>query len=353
MVDRDRDDELMQVLEMLAPGTQLRQGIERIIRAGRGALIVVGPIEAGIVSGGIDVDIPATPQKLSELAKMDGALILDEDGKRIERANVHLVPDPAIATSETGTRHRTAERVARQTGKPVVSVSESMGVVTLYLGNRKRVLEDVSSLLFRANQALATLERYRARFDEVSAVLSAREIEDSVTVRDVAQALQRAEMVRRIAREVEDYIAELGTEGRLIELQLEELVSQVAEERRLVVRDYSADPAYSLEDQLEQLDALDTDELLHLERIAVILRYEDDELDRAVTSRGYRLLNKIPRIPDTVIERLVNRFENLQGVLDAGLDDLDEVEGVGDARAHGIQDGLRRLVESSLLERYV
>lgn len=338
---------------MLAPGTQLRQGIERIIRAGRGALIVAGPIEASIVSGGIDVDIPATPQKLSELAKMDGALILDGDAKRIERANVHLVPDPAIATSETGTRHRTAERVARQTDKPVVSVSESMGVVTLYLGSRKRVLEDVSSLLFRANQALATLERYRARFDEVSAVLSAREIEDSVTVRDVTQTLQRAEMVRTIAREVEDYIVELGTEGRLIELQLEELVSQVAEERRLVVRDYSDDEDRDLDEQLADLDDLDTDELLHLERIAEILRYEDDQLDRTVTPRGYRLLNKIPRIPDPVIDRLVERFENLQGVMDAGLDDLDEVDGVGDARAHGIQDGLRRLVESSLLERYV
>lgn len=353
MIDGERDPELMAVLEMLAPGTQLHQGIERVIRAGRGALIVIGPIEESIVSGGIEVDIPATPQKLSELVKMDGALILDADGNRIRRANVHLVPDPDIETAETGTRHRTAERVAKQTDRPVVSVSESMSVVTLYLGDRKRVLEEVSSLLFRANQALSTLERYRARFDEVSSVLSAREIEDSVTVRDVAQTLQRAEMVRRIAREVEDYIGELGTEGRLIQLQLDELVATVAEQRRLVVRDHTADRRRKLSGQLEDLDALNTDELLDLGLIAEILRYEDDELDQATTSRGYRLLHKIPRLPSTVVERLVERFDDLQGILEAELDDLEEVDGVGEARAHGIQDGLRRLVESSLLERYV
>ncbi len=350
---RRNDEELMAVLAMLAPGTELREGIERVIKAGRGALIVIGSIDDKIISGGMEVDIEATPQKLSELAKMDGALILDGEGEQIHHANVHLVPDPAIPTAETGTRHRTAERVAKQTDRPVVSVSESMSVVTLYLNDSKRVLEEVSSLLFRANQALATLERYRARFDEVSAVLSAREIEDSVTVRDVAQTLQRAEMVHRIAGEVEDYVDELGTEGRLIQLQLEELVSTVQEQRRLVVRDYSADRRRKLANQLEALDDLDTDDLLELDHIAAILAYGDDELDRAVTSRGYRQLSEIPRLPGAVIDRLVDRFQTLQGVMDASVDDLDEVDGVGEARAESIQEGLRRLVESSLLERYV
>jgi diadenylate cyclase len=356
VVDAHRDEELLAVLGMLAPGTTIRQGIERIIRAGRGALIVIGwsaEVEA-VVSGGFVIDTNATAQRIAELAKMDGALILDDDGERVLRANVHLVPDPSIHTSETGTRHRSAERVARQTGAPTISVSESMSMVTLYLGDRKRVLEEVGSLLFRANQALATLERYRARLDEVAAILSAREVEDSVSLRDVCVTLQRAEMVRRIAQEVGDYVAELGTEGRLIALQLDELMASVGEERQLIVRDYLGDRRRKLRTPLEDLDSLSTDELLDLDRIAAALAYDDDEaLDRALTPKGYRLLSKIPRLPDSVIDKLVSRFQNLQRVMGASLEDLDEVEGVGDARARSIQEGLRRLAESSLLERYV
>lgn len=353
--DPQRDDELMEVLTKLSPGTILREGVERVIRGSRGALIVIGwtPEVESVVSGGFVIDTTATAQRLSELAKMDGSMILDEDATRILRANVHLVPDPSIHTSETGTRHRTAERVARQTGQPVISVSESMRIVTLYLGDRKRVLEEVSSLLFRANQGLATLERYRSRLDEVSSTLSAREIEDSVSLRDVVITLQRAEMVRRIAREVEDYTAELGTEGRLISLQLEELVASVDDERKLVVEDYLGGRRRKAAGSLTNLDELSTDGLLDLKAIAAALGHADQGLDRPVTPRGHRLLSKIPRLPGPVIDKLIERFSNLQQVMAASIEDLDEVEGVGEARARSIQDGLRRLAESSLLERYV
>jgi diadenylate cyclase len=350
-----RDEGVRAVLAYLAPGSVLREGIERVIRAGRGALIVIGwtPEVEPLVSGGFVIDIAATSQRIAELAKMDGALILDEDAARILRANVHLVPDPSVHTSETGTRHRSAERVARQTGQPVISVSESMGMVTLYLEDRKRVVEDVSALLFRANQALSTLERYRSRLDEVSATLSAREVEDAVAVRDVVLALQRAEMMRRIAQEVEDHVVELGSEGRLIQLQLDELVASVGGERELVVRDYLADRRRKLVKVLDDISDVGTDELLDAERIAEILSYDGDELDRAVTPRGYRLLSRIPRLPASVIERLVERFGTLPRVMEATIAELDEVEGVGETRARAIQDGLRRLAEASLLERYV
>jgi diadenylate cyclase len=351
-----RDGELYAVLDMVAPGTALREGIERIIRGGRGALLVIGwsdEVEK-VASGGFAVDVNATAQRVSELAKMDGALVLDDDAERVLRANVHLVPDPSIVTHETGTRHRSAERTAKQTGKPVISVSESMRIVSLYLGKRKRVLEEVSALLFRANQALATLERYRNRLDEVASALSAREVEDTVTLRDVAIVLQRAEMVRRIASEVEGYVAELGIEGRLIELQLDELMAQVEEERSLIVQDFLADRRRRVSSVLDELDSLSRDELLDLDRLAAALAYDSDEpIDRSVTPRGYRLLSKIPRLPEAVIAKLVQRFHNLQRVMEASLEDLDQVDGVGDARARSIQDGLRRLAESSLLERYV
>ena len=350
-----RDPGLRAVLTNLAPGSILREGIERVIRAGRGALIVIGwtPEVEPLVSGGFVIDIAATSQRIAELAKMDGSLILDETGTRILRANVHLVPDPSIHTTETGTRHRSAERVARQTGQPVISVSESMGMVTLYLKDTKRVVEDVSALLFRANQALSTLERYRSRLDEVSATLSAREVEDAVAVRDVVLALQRAEMMRRIAQEVEDHVAELGSEGRLIRLQLDELVASTGGERELVVRDYLADRRRKLSRVLEDLAEIGTDDLLDAERIAEILAYDGDELDRAVTPRGFRLLSRIPRLPASIIERLVEQFGTLPRIMEATIAELDDVEGVGETRARAIQDGLRRLAEATLLERYV
>lgn len=353
MPTRREDGELRAVLQKVVPGTMLREGIERIIRGQRGALIVIGWSEVveRIISGGFRVDINCTAQRLSELAKMDGALILDDDAERILWANVHLVPDPSIPTNETGTRHRSAERTAKQTGKPVISVSESMRIVTLYVGDRKRVLEDVSSLLVRANQALATLERYRLRFDEVAANLTARELEDSVTLRDVLVALQRAELVRRIAEEVAEHAAELGTEGRLIELQLEELVGSVEEERTLIVQDFVADRRRRIRTVLEELDQLSHDDLLDLEQLARVLAYDDGHLDEPVTSRGYRLLNKIPRLPEPVIAKLVRRFHSLQRVMAASLEDLDEVEGVGDARARSIYEGLRRLASSAQPER--
>lgn len=350
-----RNDDLRAVFAMLAPGSPLREGIERIIASGRGALVVVGwtPEVEPIVSGGFVIDIGATSQRIAELAKMDGALVLDADAARILRANVHLVPDPSIETAETGTRHRSAERTARQTGLPVIAVSESMGVVNLYYGDDKHVVEEVSALLFRANQALSTLERYRSRLDEVSATLSAREVEDSVTVRDAVLTLQRAEMLRRIALEVEDHVIELGSEGRLIQLQLDELVGSVADERELIVRDYLGDRRRKLSKVLHDVAELDTDELLDAERVAATLSYAEEDLERAVTPRGYRLLSRIPRLPDSVIERLVDRFGALPRIMEATISELDDVEGVGESRARAIQEGLRRLAEATLIERYV
>ncbi|MEO6473079.1 MAG: DNA integrity scanning diadenylate cyclase DisA, partial [Aeromicrobium sp.] len=212
-------------LAAVAPGTALREGLERILRGRTGALIVVGQDRQidSISTGGFALDVPFTATGLRELAKMDGAIIVDKDASRILRAGVHLMPDPSIPTDESGTRHRTADRVARQTGVPVISVSASMHIIALYLDDARRVLEEAGAVLGRANQALATLERYKIRLDEVSDALSALEIEDLVTVRDVAAVAQRLEMVSRISSEIDTYVLELGTDGRLLSLQLEEL----------------------------------------------------------------------------------------------------------------------------------
>ncbi|MEA2704652.1 MAG: diadenylate cyclase, partial [Actinomycetota bacterium] len=333
-----RDAALTEALEMVAPGSPLRDGLDRILQGNRGALIVVGdgPEVLAICSGGFLLDAEFSPQRLSELAKMDGAIILAADASRIARANVHLVPNPNVPTSETGTRHRTAERVARSINVPVISVSEDMSVIAVYHGTTKHPLELSARLLNRANQAIQTLERYKNRLDAVSGSLSALEVEDLVTVREVVTVLQRTEMVRRIAEEIHGYILELGADGRLIRLQLEELMGGVEEDRRLVIKDYfHGDKEWHLSDAMEGLAALGTDDLLDLKAVTAVLRLAGDEaeLDAGLQPKGYRLLAKIPRLPDVVIERIVSRFGNLPKILRATVDDLDAVEGVGEARA--------------------
>nr|WP_218842494.1 DNA integrity scanning diadenylate cyclase DisA [Nocardioides marinus] len=349
---------LRETLASIAPGTPLRDGLERILRGRTGALIVIGrdrTVDA-ISTGGFELDVPFTATGLRELAKMDGAIIVDRDLNRIIRAAVHLMPDHTIPSEETGTRHRTADRVAKQTGFPVISVSQSMQIIAAYVGETRHVLEDSGQILSRANQALATLERYKLRLDEVSSTLSALEIEDLVTVRDVAVVAQRLEMVTRIAREIEDYVLELGTDGRLLSLQLEELITGVDSERELVVRDYLPDahPLDDPSDLLATMAGLSPTELVDPAAVARVLGLGNGEhLDGAVAPRGYRLLAKVPRLPGSVVDRLVDHFGTLQKLLSAGVDDLQAVDGVGELRARSVREGLSRLAESTILERYV
>jgi diadenylate cyclase len=348
---------MMVALRLVAPGTQLREGLDRILQARMGALIVVGdgPEVLSVCSGGFLLDAEFTPQRLSELAKMDGAIILASDTSRVARANVHLVPDPNVPTSETGTRHRTAERVGRQLDVPVITVSEDMSLVAIHRRGEKHTLEPIPRVLARADQALQILGRYKARLDAVSGSLSALEVEDLVTVRDVATVLQRAEMVRRIAEEIEGYVIELGADGRLVMLQLEELVGGVEEDRRLVAKDYyQSSDDFELVGVMHLLAQLEDEDLLDLNLVAEVLHLDPDiGIDGALQPRGFRLLHKIPRLPELVSDHVVNRFSNLQKIMRAGLADLTEVEGVGEVRAKAIKEGLSRLAETSILERYV
>src|SRR5687768_11630179 len=270
-----RSAAMIEALAAVAPGQPLREGLDRILQASMGALVVVGdgPDVLAICSGGFLLDAEFSPQRLSELAKMDGAIVLASDASRIARANVHLVPNPNVPTSETGTRHRTAERVARSIDVPVISVSEDMSLVAVYRNDLKHPLEPIPRLLNRANQALQTLERYKNRLDTVSSSLSALEVEDLVTVRDVVTVLQRTEMVRRIAEEIDGYIVELGTDGRLILLQLEELMGGVDDDRRLVIKDYFHERRdWRLDQAMETLSDLGTEDLLDLKIVVDVLQ---------------------------------------------------------------------------------
>lgn len=352
-----RSQALLSALAAVAPGQPLREGLDRILQASKGALIVVGdgPEVLNICSGGFLLDAAFSPQRLSELAKMDGAIILASDASRIARANVHLVPNPNVPTSETGTRHRTAERVARSISVPVISVSEDMAIISIYVNGEKHQLEAIPSLVNRANQALQTLERYKNRLDEVAGSLSALEVEDLVTLRDVVTLLQRTEMVVRIGEEVLQYVVELGVDGRLIRLQLDELLGGVVDDRRLVIRDYfQPDASWNLQKAMETLSDLETERLLDLESVATALHLPGgtEDLDVSLQPRGYRLLSKIPRVPDSLIDDLVERFGSLSKIMRATIEDLSEVAGVSGSQARAIKEGLSRLAESSILDRY-
>src|SRR6059036_1258954 len=353
-----QDSRLVRALEMVAPGTALREGIDNILHARTGGLIVVGDADelAFLFSGGIKLDLDYSPALLYELAKMDGAIALSVNATKIVHANVQLTPDPTILTLETGTRHRTAERVSKQTDALVIAISERREVVSLYVDGIKYILEDIPVVLAKANQGLATLDKYRSRLDQLSTRLTALEFEGGVTLHDVLTVLQRSELVTRMAVEIERYIVELGTEGRLIEMQLEETMVGTAADKAALIHDYLAD--YSEESfalVLDSLARLPHQDVLDFGRLSELLGYDRklNTLDHPVSPRGYRILGRIPRLPKLVIQGIVNEFSGLDEILAATDAELEAVEGVGDMRARDIREGLRRLQEINLVDRYL
>ena len=356
--DPRRDPQLLAAIAKVAPGTGLREAIDDVIRSHEGALIVVGDPSglAFLYSGGIRLDAPFRPQLLYELAKMDGAIIVDEAIKRLAWANVQLMPDPTIPSNETGTRHRTAERVAKQTGALVVSASQQRETVTVFVGPARYQLDPVADVLAKTNQALGTLETYRQRLEQVLTRLTALEFQNAVVLDDVLVVLQRAEMISRMARRITRDCVELGTEGRLIRLQLEELVGDVPGERDAVVRDYhvlgAGDEATLA---LEELAGVSYQELLEFGRLAEVLGYDRgiNPLDQPVVPRGYRVLSHLPRLPEPLVRRVVGNLGSLDAVVRASQRELESVDGVGSVRAREIREGLRRLQEHNLVDRYL
>ncbi len=347
-----------QLLQLVAPGTSLREGLENVLRAKTGALIVVGysPEVMELVDGGFSINCDFSPNYLYELAKMDGAIILSEDVKRILYANTQLIPDPSISSSETGIRHRTAERVAKQTGKLVVSISQRRNVITLYQANLRYSLKDIGVILTKANQAIQTLEKYKAVLDQAFTNLSASEFEELVTLQDVSNVIQRVEMVLRIKSEIKKYINELGTEGRLISMQMEELVAKIDEEAFLLLKDYGKDPSDEKVREIQNhLRKLNADEFLDHLHVIRLLGYHltNSVLEEPVSPRGYRVLHKIPRLPSMIIGNLVEQFSYLAHIVMATIEELDEVDGIGEVRARTIKEGLKRVQEQVIVDRHI
>lgn len=351
-------NEIMKFIKMVSPGTDFRQGLDNILKANTGAIIVLGDDEEvmNLSAGGFLLNCSYSPAKLYELAKMDGAIILSKDTKHIISANTQLEPSPNVDSDETGIRHRTAEKVAKQTGKLVISISQRRNIITLYYRNEKYVLRDSSKIIIKANQAIQTLENYKKTLNKAMGDLEAMEFEDSVSLYDVCKVLQRTEMMMKIVQEIEKYILELGIEGRLISMQLQELTTNVKEDSENIIRDYAMIEELENPKSIRlEIKELDSEELWDLTNISKILGYENSTgiLDIPVMPYGYRMLSKIPRLPSSVLENVIEQFGSFQDILSASNTELEEVEGIGSKRAQVILDKLSRIQERAMQNRTI
>ncbi|MCI8352472.1 MAG: DNA integrity scanning protein DisA [Clostridia bacterium] len=351
----DKEVNTIEILKLIAPGTDIREGLENILKAKTGALIVIGDSKEvlDIVDGGFSINEEYTSSRLYELAKMDGAIVLSKDLKRILFANAQLIPNAGIATKETGTRHRTAERTAKQTKELVISISQRRNIITVFKGDFRYVIEDTSKILTKANQALQTVEKYKKVFDSKLSILNEYEFNDIVTLDNVITAIQRAEMVMKMVVEVERDISELGEEGRLVQMQLEELIGGLEKEELLIIKDYMVPGKRRTPEKiLEEVMNLEYEDLMNSLVIAKALGYEifDNYEEVGVYTKGYRILDKIPRMPNNIVENLIKKFKSLQHIISADIPELDDVDGIGEVRARTIKQSLKRMQEQFVFD---
>lgn len=351
----EKEVDTIEILKLIAPGTDIREGLENILKAKTGALIVIGDSKEvlDIVDGGFNINEEYTSSRLYELAKMDGAIVLSKDLKRILFANAQLIPNAGILTKETGTRHRTAERTAKQTGELVISISQRRNIITVFKGDYRYVIEDTSKILTKANQALQTVEKYKKVFDSKLNILNEYEFNDIVTLDNVITAIQRAEMVMKMVVEVQRNISELGEEGRLVQMQLEELIGGLEKEELLIIKDYIVPSRKRTPEKiLKEVINLEYEDLMNSQTIAKLLGYEifDNYEEVGVYTKGYRILDKIPRMPNNIVENLIKKFKSLQHIISADIPELDDVDGIGEVRARTIKQSLKRMQEQFVFD---
>lgn len=325
------------ILKQVAPGTPLRDAISLIVQQESGALIVLGtdPQMENLISGGFRLlDAEFSSQRLAELAKMDGAILLDGTGEQILAANIQLNPDPDIETHETGMRQRTAERVARQTGHPVIAVSEGRETATVYVGDHRYKLQSATMLLAQANQSMLTLERFRRQLAESEDGLTRSEVAGTTLVRDLVRLFQRAALVLHLGAELDHYAVELGAEGQLLRLQIGDLVWGVDQLLELVYRDYTGSRAKSPK-PIAKLRSMGLGELDDLANVAAAV--DLGSMDASVRPQGLRALAGMPRLPESVSSALLSDFEGLEAMLRADVSDFEGIGGIGRSRARQLR----------------
>lgn len=356
VIETLQKDALVYALSTVAPGSPLREGLNLIMKGGMGAIVVLGNDEKvmNIAHGGFDINCPYTPTKLFELAKMDGAIILTNDLKKINTANTHLIPDVKIDSEETGMRHRSSQKTAKQSGNLVVAISERKRSITIYIGDVKYELQESNDIMTKAAQAMQTLEKYRKAVNEILINLTSLEFENSVTLFDILQAIQKMELTDRIVRELERYIIELGVEGRLTEMQMKELTFGLEKEYTYLLNDYIAPKKRNVVNLVKKdIENMKNDNLLDFKFLSETLGYENvDNLDIEIVPKGYRILNKINKINFNISEKIIKKFKSLDNVVSATPEDISDVEGISLNRAKYIRESISRIRGQTIVDLY-
>lgn len=311
------EKDFFDVLKMVAPGTSIRAALDDLLNAEMGALVVIdnGKVYP-IVEGGFKINSKFTPQKIVELGKMDGAIVLSRNVKKILRANVMLFPKLEISSKETGTRHKAAERTSKQTGAIVIAISERKRKITLYYGDKRHELSKSSEVLRRASENMQILEKQRESLNEIMIDLNVLELQKMVTINDVSKVVQSFEILKRISEVIKKHLIELGKEGMIVSSRLKSLTRGLDKEEEFVLRDYFGVKSSEIQKNLEKLN-LDT--LLEVQDISDILFNEVH--DRKISPRGLRILKKT-NLPERYIDSLVAHFGTLERLLSARYEDL-------------------------------
>ena len=332
----------------LIPGEPLRNGLDLIADKKTGALIVIGtsPKLDKLSSGGLNLNnCIYTPEMLSELSKMDGAIIVDSEVNNILKANVHLNPSDIIETSQTGTRHRTAERVSIETGLNVVAVSEESSTIKVFNGRSVTELEDSSVIFGRVNESLQSVDRTRRRFDDAVLELGELEIENTLTNQQVLEVIQRGELLGRLSQQVRNEAVDLGEDSGLVMIQIDSLESGVRNTLNLVLKDHlPAKKFRNINKAVEELSNLTYEELNTIQHLGSVLFMEP--LDEVSVSKGYRVLARLPGLPDNLHDSLIQKFKTLPNLLTASTEKLFEVDGIGRNRAQQLREYFDTLLKN-------
>lgn len=343
---RDLDEQFIRLIKMVAPGTSLRTGIEYIVQAQIGGLIALGvPKKKGIMEAGFEHNKEFSPNALYEISKMDGAVIITKNADKILFSNVHLHPTTKIHSLETGTRHRVAERFAKETGQSIIAISKKRNVVTVFSGSIKYSLKYIPELLSEVSQAMNTYEQYTKSMRQYYANVTISEIKGVVTVGDVVTAVIKYMTMNRILRVIERKITELGGAGTILKMRLDELSTNIREGDYLI-KDYITEEYLDSENEIfTMLDMFTEFGYLEPLNILTVLGYEKNlsAMDQRVEPRGYRILYKIPKIPENIIQKIIEKFGSFQKIFAASQKELVEVEGIGDVRATLIKEGILKL----------
>ncbi len=334
-----------ELLREVAPGTTFRDALDRIVEQGHGGLIVISELEEveEIITSGFKLDARLTAQRLSELSKMDGAIVVGSNLAKITYANAHLAPDPTIESLETGTRHKAAEQTAKQLKLPVIAISERRNRITAYFEEERYILREIATIMSKVNQALLIMEQYRGNYDDDLQELTALELDGNVLPYHVVNPITTIGQMLTLKKEINRMFLELGEEKTLPSRQLGNMISGIEEDLEFIIKDFRRDPEGDVDKLMKEIIDLCSETPPSTKKLMALLGYEEENLDEFLQSRGYRVLHKIPRLPHVVIARIVDKFGALENILQARQDDLQDVKGVAETRSNTIKAGLQRL----------